>query len=308
MTDDDGFPTQRVPSVEECEAEIVRVMRGARDVDLRHLGTIDEHIRVLIANSSDAVLTRINFEHAIERRIQLWQPNPVVEPLPTLHMLDLLRAWTPAGGFEKTFYLITRWKETQLLCVIPFARNRVADLRMRALRVLERYVSVSPQKENAAYTAYVEFLRNLLDDATYRLYSARRLSALHVISLTDDSIIPLLDEQPASIAALVQLAVDPDGDSSPLDQLTALYAKCKTRGRLLELQAAVRELGGQADVVEGRVTVVRLHGAVYELNQSKRQLAKTWQTMPGALSQTVNRLTHGGSTDDIEMGIATEPE
>src|SRR5436309_892415 len=120
MSEDIGFPTDRVPSVDECEEEIVRATRGARDDDLRHLGTIDEHVRVLIANSSDPVLTRINFEHAIEHRVQLWQPNPVAEPLSTLHMLDLVRAWTPTGGFEKSFYLITRWSSAPLICPVPF--------------------------------------------------------------------------------------------------------------------------------------------------------------------------------------------
>jgi hypothetical protein len=307
MHEDVGFPTNVVPSVDECEEEVLRAIRGARDVDLRQLGTIDEHVRVLVANSSEPITTRINFDHAIERRVQLWQPNPVAEPLPTLHMLDLIRAWTPHGGFEKTFHLITRWSHAPLTCPVPFARNRVTDLRMRALRVLERYISVAPQMENASYAAYLEYLTQLLEDARYRLYAAQRLHDLGVIRFADDSIIPLIDDHPAVIAALVDLAVHSDKKSA--DNLTALYAKCKSRGRLLELQDAVETLGGEADVLEGRVTVIRLNGVAFELNQTKKQIVKTWQTMPGALSHTVNRMTGGdSSTEDVEMRIPTKTE
>jgi hypothetical protein len=309
MIDDVGFPTDHAPSVDECSAEIVRTLRGVRDAELRHLGTIDEHVRVLVANSADPILTRLNFEYAIERRVQLWQPNPVSEPLPTLHMLDLLRAWTPAGGFEKTFYLITRWNGAVLECSLPFARDRIADLRMRALRVLERYFSVTPHKENASWAAYLDYLNQLLRDPRYRLYAARRLHYLAIINLGDNSIIPLLDDQPDSIVALLELAIEHDKDSLKPESITALYAKCKSRGRLMEFDRAVATLGGETDVLDGRVTVLRFRDKTYELNQTKNQIAKTWQTVPAALSQTVNRVVRAESAaQDVEMGISTKTE
>lgn len=303
-----AFPVDRVPTIDECGAEIIRAMRGKRDDDLRHLGTLDEYIRVLIANNTDPVVTKIHFEHAIENRIQLWQPNPIGEPVPMLHMLDIIRAWTPKGGFEKCFSVITRWSNTPLVAPVPFTKGRTADLRLRTLLVLERYIPVSPQNENAAYVTYVAHLKKLLEDGKYRLYGARRLKDLGVIRLNDDSIVSLLDENPAYIAALVELAIDErDNDTTPAERMTALYAKCKARGLLLEFQNAVTELGGHADVHDGRVTVVELRGKTYEMNQSRRELAKTWASMPAALTHTLDRMKSPGASD-VELGIATKRE
>lgn len=306
MSSDFALPSDRPHSALDWETELEVALSGGRDSDLRYIGTLDEYVRVGIANSIDPATSRINFRQSLERSIEFWHPDPVGEQRRTLHMLDLIRAWTPSRGFDKVMEMMSRWGAQALDCRLPFSK-RTIDLRQRGFSALERYFPVSPLKENAAFAAYVELLETYLERDHYRVYAAQRLTVLGIVDLANDSVIQLLDKHPLAISAFIELALQNETHEEATTALTSLYAKCKAHGRLIELKNGVKALGGQAEVFEDRVVEIHLRGERYQLNQSTGEIVRNWDEVPKHLWKEIDRVTKR-QREDVPIGLNTASE
>lgn len=312
MSSNTSLPSGRAPTVEEWEMEIERAVAGYRDADLRYLGSVDEYVNVAIANSIDPLAARVSFRHALDRVMQSWHPNPVTEWMRTYHLLELLRAWTPAQGSDKTLDLMTRWSAA-LDREQEQARDRAVDLRKRALSVLERYFP-RPQPANPVFAEYVTLLKSHLQRERFRVYAARRLRDLGVVRTSDDSFIDVVPERALAIAAFIDLALDEAGsDEQAALSLVSIYTQCNAYGRSNEFEDAIKKLGGVFH--KDRDRVIELRHQKYPLNLSREHIFDEWERARPALTKHISTIdehvqhqSENGTRRDLPFTIPQQRE
>ncbi|HEY0511408.1 MAG TPA: hypothetical protein VGH73_05865 [Thermoanaerobaculia bacterium] len=175
---------QAKPTADRWRVELDKIVEGSREADLQQFGSPAAYVRSLIFNSCDDSVARALFERTLDRLVASWHPLdwPGFESDPrNLRILQLLAAYTPAGGMAKTLKLLRPLNTYE-----PRSDElMVPRMKSLALQVMERYFPAE-QDPAGAFAEYVEQLELNLANPTYALYAASRLRELRRLRVVSE--------------------------------------------------------------------------------------------------------------------------
>jgi hypothetical protein len=167
-----------LPSAEGWHLELQRVLDGYREMSLERLGTAAQWVKVVIQGSSDLSKAQVIFRRVLDELVGSYSWMPYSKGLACLRMLDLIHEFRPVAGASRVLGFLRDWGASNL--DVENAHERIVDLHMLALRILEEYFA-TPRDESSEYSAYVQWLRSEARDARYRDYALARLQQLNEI-------------------------------------------------------------------------------------------------------------------------------
>ncbi len=263
--------------------DLRRLISGEREDTLLRLGGVEEYVEVMLAESENGPLAKQAFDDALEQLIQTWQPSTLDSDFRTAHILDLISACTPRGGFSKVISLVQSLKR--------FGQSEGEDaysvdddLYLKAFVTLENYYRSppeSPEDQSAAYQTYVDLLREDLRNPVYCGYALRRLVELRTIELGSDEVESLIEMNPGSLAALLGLILDPSRHSKSQQELSLVYSLCLQGGSDLErhFEFAVIQCGGRIERRFDEGPKIDFRGATFAIALSEHFKHRYWEML-----------------------------
>lgn len=237
----------------DWKLELQYAFDGKRAAAIDRLGSLDEHLRVKIANSSDASQSRVELDEALEEILPGWRWQPATELYQTAMMLHVIRGFRPKRGGPKTVELVRSWGNApSILEIYP---GRTIDVRDLALKVLESYYSTA-RDESREWEVYTDLLYQLLRDKWHGAYALIRLRMFNAPALFEQTKMALSSDPGVLdrlVAQLLDSALPPAQDA-----LTFLQTLCQFE-QPSEFERAVERTGGtiRADEAEDPVIVTR---------------------------------------------------
>ena len=223
---------------EDWKLALQRAFDGKRNAALDRLGSLDELIRVDIANSADASVSTVELHKALDEILPTWNWRPTAQLRMTAMILDVLRAFQPRLGGPKTVELLHRWRSgSSILEVYP---GRSVNVRLLALRVLESDYP-TPLDNSREWDAYIRLLYELLARTEQPAYLFTRLREAdgNEFQARMQSVIA---DTPV-LTALVNKLI---ADGSSRYALSFLYGLC-IPDRVAEFEHAVEQAGGRME-------------------------------------------------------------
>lgn len=234
--------------------DLRRLITGERENTLQRLGGVEEYVEVMLAEAEDDASAGQAFNDAFEQLVQTWQPSTLDSDFHITHMLDLVSAYTPRGGFVKVISLVQGLKR--------FGKSDGGDaysidddVYLKAFVAMENYYKAAPkapEDQSPAYQTYVDLLREDLSNPVYVGYALKRLVELRVMELGSEEVEALIETNPGSLAALLGLIIDPSRKSKTQEELRLIYSLCLQAGSEAErhFENAVIQCGGQIERIE----------------------------------------------------------
>lgn len=229
------------PTIQGWKRKLYSLIAGETGVTLSRLGSIEQYIRVLLAESKGKG-ARYYFHDALSQITQEWTPA-LLEPADRLNrMLSLVAAFTPAVGFTK---VLNHLEESDN---IKRSEERVSDeydsvdLYKKGLMALSRYYPTAPSHSDKDYgfQAYKELLDRNLNDERYSGYAAVRLLHLKVLDTKSERFSSLLfSSENAGIEVfrnLIYLADEPGARQSVGESLGDLLVICARADNLAKFE------------------------------------------------------------------------
>lgn len=173
------------PTVQGWKRRLYALIAGESSETLSKLGSIEQYIRVLLAESKENRGAEYCFREALSQIIQEWTPT-VLEPANRLNnYLSLIAAFTPSVGFTKVLDYMEKMEDfTRIDEGIPGQQDAI-DLHKKGLIALAQYYRTPPahSQSDFGFLAYKELLeRNLRNDRDTG-YAAVRLLQLKVLDV-----------------------------------------------------------------------------------------------------------------------------
>lgn len=132
------------PSVQNWKRKLYSLIEGESDETLSKLGSIEQYVRVLLAESEGAD-AKYCFGEALSQIVQEWSPT-VVEPADRLYnMLSLIAGFTPPVGFIKTLHYLNSCGGVKRSAEQVSGEYRPIDLYGKGLGALGSYYPTAPQ-------------------------------------------------------------------------------------------------------------------------------------------------------------------
>jgi hypothetical protein len=232
--------------------DLRRLISGQRELSLINLGGVEEYIEMNLEEADDRETAKQAFDEALGKLVQTWQPSVLDDGHNIAYLLDLIKIFTPPGGFVKVVEFIQRIRQ---FAYTPGREDMVAanhGLLRNALGALESYCRVppvTPEDRSPAYETYLDLLREGLRNPQHNGYALKRLIELKVISLKSVEIKQLIEKRPAILIELVNLLLDPNRRSDAEDNLTNVLTYCLNIGDdvVWEFEQAIAQCGGEIE-------------------------------------------------------------
>jgi hypothetical protein len=203
------------PTVPLWRRKLESLLAGESSETLWRLGSIEQYVRVLLAESK-VTSAQYYFSEALFQTIQDWNPL-VMESADRLNnILSLVAAFTPAIGFGKVLNYLNRSEGVKRTEEQVLGEYDLVDLYKKGLVALAQYYPTPPfhSYEDLGFKAYRELLERNLNDERYSGYAAVRLHQLKVLDIESDRFgALLLSSDSVGIEVfrmLINLADEPD--------------------------------------------------------------------------------------------------
>ena len=229
------------PTILGWDTEIRRILSGEREHAILHLGSGDEYVHTLLAQSLDPPLARSTFQAALENVIESWQPEVGDKPGGTRRLLELIAAFAPHHGFVR---IMSRFDEGGFNKAV--GRDGSPSLDLLALSALESYYPVPPAvpREDEAFQAYVGLLWRFVERSDGAPYALLRLVVLNQLPLGLEEADRYLSTRPGTVATIVEWLFDHRRQARLAQLLPTLFGACLSSGSLIEeFTTAVRAQG-----------------------------------------------------------------
>jgi len=228
--------------------KLYSLINGESDETLSRLGSIEQYVRVLLAESTNPD-AKYCFSEALSHIIQEWTPN-VMEPAERLYnTLQLIAAFTPAVGFTKTLDYLNSCGSIKRSGERVASEYQLVDLYKRGLLALARYYPNAPQhsQSDQGFLAYTQLLEKNLEDQRYAGYVVGKLLDLNLLDIKSKKISALLlssDDVFAEVfEGLIDAADDPEDLKSVEAKLGDLLVICAQSDNLEKFRSAAASLG-----------------------------------------------------------------
>lgn len=175
------------PTVPNWRKKLESLLAGESSETLWRLGSVEQYIRVVIAESK-VPLARYHFSEALSYTIQNWNPL-VMESADRLHtLLSLVAAFIPPVGFGKVLHYLNRSEGVKRTEEKVSGEYDPVDLYKKGLVSLAQYYPTPPfhSYEDLGFAAYRELLERNLNDERYSGYAAVRLHQLKLLDFDSE--------------------------------------------------------------------------------------------------------------------------
>ncbi len=258
--------------------DLRRLLSGHRELSLIQLGGVEEYVEMNLAEAADAEQAEQSFHEALEMLVQTWQPS-TLDNLHLTYLFDLLRVYTPQGGFVKVVEFILHLKALTNVSRSEDQSTDDDDIFSEALSVLESYTRVPPwppEDTSAAYKTYIDLLKEELWNPRQSGYALKRLVELKVVQLKDIEIKRFIEKSPLVLRELINLVLNPGRRSDAEDNLTRLFTYCLDIGveSVYEFERAVALCGGKVDFSATGFIYLTYRGEELRLRVSEEALYK----------------------------------
>jgi hypothetical protein len=231
------------PSIPNWKRKLYSLIEGESDETLTRLGSIEEYVRVLLAESEGSE-ARYCLSEALSQIVQEWTPTVAEHAERLYNMLGLIAGFTPPGGFVKTFdYLNScggiKRREEQVSSE-PYP----VDLYKKGLGTLGRYYPIAPQQSqnDQGFQSYVQLLKKNLEDPNYAGYVVGRLLELNLLNIKSEKISALLLSNEGVMSEvfrrLLDAADEPEAVPSVEARLGELLTVCARTDSLDKFESA----------------------------------------------------------------------
>lgn len=274
------------PTVRGWKRELYTLIEGGGDGErLSRLGSVEQYVRVLLAESRDPSSARFCLSEALSEVVQEWTPA-LTEPAGRLHrLLSLLAAFTPAPGFSKTLSYLDRTDGAKRSAERVPGESGPVDLYQKGLVTLSRYYPAPPAHSPSDYgfLAYKQLLEKNLKDPRYSGYAAVRLLQLKALDIQSEQFASLFlasDEVARGVMRyLTGLAGRPGERPWVQESLGNILVVCARADEIERFKAVTSELGMQFDP-EGDYevffpTLTLADGAVLEIYLDMEEIKET---------------------------------
>ena len=236
------------PSIQLWEAELLRIKTGGRRSILTR-ASYEEWIEQVIEDSSDSSTSESMFLSALDRVVQAWQPQ-AADWDELNAMIGLIAAFTPRLGYKKLFLAFERVEEV--------SHKDSAQVLVWILDALHQYYPVTPiNEDDDSYSAYLNLLRHCVGLAGCGRAAARRLVERTPDALLDRQILRIIQNQPAFLSEMIDLALSTPGESLQSSRLSFLHESAVHAGSE-SLQAFVEAIEARDGTYEYRGTEPRV--------------------------------------------------
>jgi hypothetical protein len=181
------------PTVKGWKRMLYTLVEGGGGETLYRLGSVEQYVRVLLAETKDKS-AHYCFREALSELVQEWTPT-LVEPADKLHrILSLLAAFTPGPGFSKTLNYLDRTEGAKRSAEWVAREGRKVDLYHKGMVALSRYYPAPPAHSQSDYgfLAYKQLLEKNLKDPRYSGYAVVRLLQLKALDIQSEQFSSLL--------------------------------------------------------------------------------------------------------------------
>jgi len=170
------------PTVRNWRKKLESLLAGESSETLWRLGSVEQYIRVVIAESK-VPLAQYHFSEALSETIQTWNPI-VMESADRLNtILSLVAAFIPPVGFGKVLHYLNRSAGVKRTAEQVSGEYDLVDLYKKGLIALAQYYPTPPfhSYEDLGFAAYRELLDRNLKEERYCGYAAVRLHQLKIL-------------------------------------------------------------------------------------------------------------------------------
>lgn len=272
------------PTAKGWKRKLYSLLQGEGGEALSRLGSVEQYVRVLLAESRDKS-ARFYFIEALSEVVQEWSPS-LVEPADRLHkLLSLVSAFTPAPGFTKTLSYLDRTEAAKRSAERVAGESRPVDLYLKGMMTCGRYYPAPPAHSPGDYgfLAYKQLLEKNLKDPRYSGYAAVRLLQLRALDIKSEefSSLFLSSEEVARevVRYLVELADKPGQKPWAEENLGDILVACARADELEKFDAVASALGmrfePEGDYVVFFPTLTLANGAVLELRLDREAAEAT---------------------------------
>lgn len=175
------------PTVEGWKRRLYALIAGESSETLSRLGSIEQYIRVLLAQSKDRI-AEYCFRDALSQTVQEWTPA-FMEPADRLHsMLSLIAAFSPSVGFIKVLDYLNNTEDAKRTNEQVSDQPGTVDLYKKGLVALAQYYPAPPPHSatDFGFLSYQEILNKNLTDDRYAGYAAVKLLQLKVLDIKSE--------------------------------------------------------------------------------------------------------------------------
>lgn len=272
------------PTTRGWKRKLYSLLQGEGGETLSRLGSVEQYVRVLLAESRDKS-ARFYLSEALSEVVQEWSPS-LVEPADRLHrLLSLISAFTPAPGFTKTLSYLDRTEAAKRHEEWVAGESRPVDLYLKGMMACGRYYPAPPahSQDDYGFLAYRQLLEKNLKDPRYSGYAAVRLLQLRALDIksAEFSSLFLSSEEVARevFRYLVELADKPGQKPWAEESLGGILAVCARADEVEKFDAVASALGMRfepdGDYIVFFPTLTLANGAALELRLGREEAEAT---------------------------------
>jgi hypothetical protein len=239
------------PTVPNWRKKLESLLAGESSETLWRLGSVEQYIRVVIAESK-VPLAQYHFSEALSQTIQNWNPL-VMESADRLNtLLSLVAAFIPPVGFGKVLHYLNRSEGVKRTEEQVSGEYDLVDLYKKGLVALAQYYPTPPfhSYEDRGFAAYRELLDRNLKDERYGGYAAVRLHQLKVLDFDSQRFETLLLSSESVGVEVFRMLLDLADESEEKEAVGTEF------GKILVTCA-------RADEIERFSSLAASHGAVF---------------------------------------------
>jgi len=209
MAEDESLDLLRArPTVEQWEAEIHRIVNGERAYLLVSLGSADELVASIIAQSDDPITSEIRFRSALNSVIERSTFDGTKSTRVAQRVLELISAYRPAAAVPQ---LLSAFQSRGGVGRAPWlGSSQDDDLERKALTALANYFPAPPLEDPLnVFKAYVDVLHYQLNHPTRAAHAIVRLLELSALSTASDKFREVVANTPQTIGIFAMSLLDP---------------------------------------------------------------------------------------------------
>jgi len=233
------------PTVDGWKRRLYSLINGESSETLSRLGSVEQYIRVLLAQSKDRD-AEYCFRDALAQIVQGWSPS-LLESADRLHtMFYLIAAFTPSVGFTKVLDYLNSTEDAKRTDETVSDQHGTVDLYKRGLIALAQYYPAPPphSANDFGFLMYRELLEKNLTDERYAGYAAVRLLQIKVLDIKSHPFSKLFfsSESAASevFVYLIDLAEERVQRQSAQEKLGDMLVICAKADRLDDFYALAK--------------------------------------------------------------------
>jgi hypothetical protein len=236
-------------SASDWENDLRALINGKREDTLSHLGGPEEYVEVALEEARHAEDAETAFNGALRQIVQTWQPSKLGHERNTLYLLELIRAYTPDGGFVKVVELVEWLRHCNAAPGGEATAVGNDELLETAFAVLETYYKRAPKSPDDSYKTYLDLLKEELRNPQRKRYALNRLIDLKVIEPESQDVTQLIKTFPLVLEDLITILLDPKRRADAENALTVVFRHClnASASAVQEFEQAVISTDGKVE-------------------------------------------------------------